>query len=170
MSDGQRSDPPGTGQCSLLLNGSRDDQHFTLSVTLLASLLNCVRDRRKMSHPMRHHGFHSPNSHPTTVTYMPQPYSFTHLPAFLCHSEKSNFSFSGFHLISKHTPLTLWASPTLGLPYSLYSLPSIMWLLVHHVSHLLDSLNSKAFFFLSSTLFFWAAAEVYYLPAIFYFY
>lgn len=159
-----------TVQCCLLLNGSRDDQHFTLSVTPLASLLYCARDRRKMNHPMRHCGFHYPNSHPTTVTCMPQTYSFTYLPAFLVHSEKSNFSFFGFHLLSKHMPLALWASPTLGLPYSLYSLPSIMCLLVHHASHLLDSLNSKAFFFLSSTLFFWAAAEVYYLPAIFYFY
>lgn len=170
MSDGQRPEPPMTIQCCLLLSGSKDDQHLTLSVTSLVSLLNCTRDRREMSHPMRHCGFPSPNSHPPTVTCTPQPYSFTCLTAFLGHSEKSNFSFLEFHLFSKPTPLTLWASPTLWLPYSPYSLPSIMWLLVHHVSHLLDSLNSKAFFFLSCTLFFGAAAEVYYLPAIFYFY
>lgn len=170
MSDGQRCDQPVTVQCCLLLNGSRDDQHFTLSVTPLAFLLNCARDRRKMNHPMRHCGFHSPNSHPTTVTCTPQPYSFTCLPAFLGHSEKSNFSFLGFHLFSKHMPLTLGLPQPWGfLTLSTAFLPSRGCLsIMHHTS--LTIWTARLFFLLSSTLFFWAAAEVYYLPAMFYFY
>lgn len=128
MSDRQRPDPPVTIQCCLLLSGSKDDQHFTLSVTPLASLLNCARDRREMSHPMRHCGFHSPNSHPPTVTCTPQPYSFICLTAFLGHSEKSNFSFSGFHLFSK-----AYALNTLGFPNTVASLFSLQ-LSFHHVA------------------------------------